>query len=298
MLKERLQLTGVCPERALARFNRQGIAVFQAVKENATTLCFSVRRQDVKKVLSIYPDARYQQNGYAYSVRPLPPRGWLKILRGLRNRIGILVGGLAFVLTLTIGERFLLKIEVDAPAVYQAQVAETLQRNGIKQYLPYQKGKEDLICASLLALDGVSYCSVKKSGSVLYVVLKTNSFSNPQTDVELLAERSGTLLRLVVLRGTAVKEEGTEVKRGERLVEGALYSESGERMPTKAVAYAQLACTYRQRHLVESEQEAFAAAYLQLDLQDGGEVTSCQIQKTENGYDVTIGYVWTQSLGI
>ena len=299
MLKVGLCLTGVCPERALSRMARSGITLFDVQKKDASTLHFFVKKADEKKVFALYPHVGYGQKNYAYATRRLPSKGGLKVIEKLKNRLGILLGAIAFVAVTQAGEGYVWKVDLDAPKVYSAQIKEVLEKYGIKQYARYQKGKEDLICSALLSLDGVSYCSVKKSGAVLYVALKTNSFVVPEKEKDFLAERQGRLQKLVVLRGTPLLKEGEEVTLQTRLVEGALYTAEGKREEVKIIAYAEIACVYAGTYECESEEEAFAKAYLEGALtEQNARVQAREIKRIGNNYQVTISYIWTQSQGM
>ncbi|MBQ9118091.1 MAG: sporulation protein YqfD [Clostridia bacterium] len=298
MLKERLCLTGINPERALSRLAKEGIPVFSAEKTDKTNLCFSVKKGDVAKVFAIYPNAKRKGN-FVYAVRRLPPTGWLKGARKLKNSVGVLVGAVLFVAVTTLADDWVLQINLDAPAVYEAQIQEVLKRHGVRQYALYEKGKEDLISASLLALDGVSYCSVEKRGSVLTVTLKTNSFATETTNEEFVAERTGILTELTVLRGSALCAVGTEIAAGTSLVEGRIYTPEGESQPARIVAYAKLQCEYACKYTDITQEQAFARAYLEACLDSAqAQLTESRIEKDGEDYVVTLSYVWTQRLGI
>ncbi len=292
-------LTGISPERALTRLVRQNIPVYHAKKQAPTSLSFFVKKRDVSKVFVLYPDAKSLRGGGAYTVRALPAQGGLKWLRALTNRLGVLMGGLLFLLVTQGAQKLVLRVKIEAPTVYTAQVNAALQENGVTLFSPYRKGREDLICSRLLSLDGVSYCSIEKRGGVLTVTLKTNAFERLSEEKTFLAERAGTLRRLVVLRGTPLKKEGEQVTVGETLVEDALYTEEGERTKVKAVAYAEIACVYEGRVEAKEEKQAFATAYLEAGLQaEQARIEEIKTEKQGRGYTVRIAYVWRQALRI
>ena len=165
-------------------------------------------------------------------------------------------------------DKTVLKITVDAPAIYLAQVYDTLEENGVRKYTFYDKGKEENVCAKLLSLDGVSYCSVGKKGSVLTVTIKTNTFSTILPKQGFFAEKSGEIVRLVTLSGTPLVAVGGRVEAGQRLVEDGIYAQEGERAFVPIVAYATIACEYVFEYACADEQTAFATAYLEAGLQN------------------------------
>ena len=291
-------MTGISPERALTRLARRGIAVYDSKKVDSTTLHFSIDKKEEERALALYPIAGRGASG-VYTLKRLPERGISRIFSSLKRKVGLLLGGLLFVAVTAWGDTLVLRIAIDAPAVYIAQVQDILQEGGVQRYLPYQKDKEDLICAKLLALEGVSYCAIQKQGAVLTVSLKTNAFFHPDAKRELLAERSGVVKRLVVLQGTANAQVGDSVPVGARLVEGAIYSPEGARQECAVCAYVSLLCEYVAEYVVDDPNEAFAAAYLGAGLDsEQGELQSQRIEKQGEKYVVSLSYLWTQRLRI
>jgi len=297
-MRERIRLTGTCPERALSRLTRQKIAVYDALKTDAKTIEFAVEKRDIKKVFEIYPRAGSGAYG-VYFVERLPARGTLKAVEFFRCNVGVLVGAICFALLLFSGDKLVLKVVVDAPKVYHAQVYDALEEHGVKTYAVYKAGKEDLICARLLALDGVSYCSVKKSGATLTVTLKTNAFFEGVETGELYAQRAGKITKIFALSGTPIVQVGKEVSVGERLVEGRVYNSQGEWRQVPVVAYAQIACAYERAYACETEGEAFAKAYLEAGLEDSrAQLRASKVEKGKEGYVVLLQYEWTQRIRI
>ena len=295
-MRRAFRLTGISPERVLQRLGALRIPVFDCRKIDKTTLQFSVQKKDEERLLALYPLRGRGARG-AYQLQKLPPRGVEKGLSFLQKRMGLVLGGLLFLAVTAWGDTLVLRVEIDAPAVYTARVQAALEEQGVKKYLPYQKSKEDLICASLLALDGVSYCSIKKQGSVLLVTLKTNDFFLPIAGGELYAERAGTLVRLVVLQGAPCAQVGDEIEAGCRLVEGAIYTAEGERMPSPVCAFAEIACTYQGVFACADEEEAFAKAYLAAGLESKqAKLQEKQVEKQGERYAVSLSYTWTQRL--
>ncbi len=297
-MKKTFRLTGISPERALIRFSASSIPVFDCQKIDKTTLQFSIRKRDEKKLLALYPLRGRGRSG-VYQLQKMPPRGGWKTLSFLKERTGLLLGGLLFLAVTAWGDTLVLKVEIDAPAVYTARVQMALEEQGIKQYQPYKKDKEDLICASLLALDGVSYCSIKKQGSVLLVTLKTNDFFLPLAGGDLYAERAGVLTRLVVLQGAPCAQIGEQIEAGRRLVEGAIYTAEGGRIDSPVCAFAQIECTYEGAFVCAGEREAFAEAYLAAGLASAqAKLQSQKVKKQGDTYTVSLSYTWTQRLRI
>ena len=122
----------------------------------------------------------------------------------------------------------------------------------------YKKGSEDLICSKLLSLDGVEFCSVKKSGLRVVVDMRMGDSTHiPYQTGDMKATREGEILSLTAMKGTPQKKVGDRVKSGETLVSGAVETDKGVRV-TEVVARASIACTYECVVETEDKQEAFA----------------------------------------
>ena len=104
----------------------------------------------------------------------------------------------------------------------------------------------------------------------------------------MLCTRSGEIRAITVLRGTALKSVGDSVSAGERLVGGYFQTENGTQKTVEPIARAEIACVYESVVTAQSEEQAFATAYLQLCLGERDEMESKTITKIENGYLVAI----------
>ena len=79
-------------------------------------------------IFALYPHVGYGQKNYAYATRRLPSKGGLKVIEKLKNRLGILLGAIAFVAITQAGEGYVWKVDLDAPKVYSAQIIEVLEK--------------------------------------------------------------------------------------------------------------------------------------------------------------------------
>ena len=69
-------------------------------------------------------------------------------------------------------------------------------------------------------------------------------------------------------------------------------TESGEQVPVTAIARVTIACVYDEFVAAETEEEAFATAYLAID----GEITKKSCEETEGGFRVKISYTVTETI--
>lgn len=290
--KEKLAVEGTMPERALLRLKRAGIAVYDVKKTGKTQIVLQVKKKDVEKVFAIYPNVCYNISEYSpYTVKKLGATGALRVAERLKNRVGLLLGGLAFVALTLFANSFVFGVDVVGASAYKREAMLALEEGGVKLFSPYKGGKEDEICAQILALDDVEFCSVKKQGMRVRVEIRTAKFNRPSfTEGKMQAKHTGEIVALTVLRGTALKKVGEKITAGETLVEEYFQAEEGGQVRVEVIARVQLACTYEEEIAAESEEEAFAQAYLAVGLTEKDELIQKEVEKRENGYFVRLSY--------
>lgn len=298
--RQRLLIEGIMPERALLRLRREKIAVYNVKKTGKTQILLSVKRKDTEKVFAIYPNVCYNGNAYSpYVVKKIDAKGVGRLPEFVKNRSGFLLGALLFIAFTLFADGFVFGVELVGTDVYAREAYAVLEQNGVKPFSRYQTGKEDLICAQLLALDNVEFCSVKKSGFRVRVELRLSSFekAKPQNGA-MQAKHTGELVALTVLRGTALKKIGERVTVGETLVGDWFSIESGEQVRVQIIARARIACVYEAEIFSEDEDGAFATAYLALGLTEQDEIVSREIERAGEVFRVKITYTATESLNL
>lgn len=290
--RRKLCIEGIMPERALLKLKRANIPLYNVKKTSPKTLEFCINAKDAKKVFAIYPKVCYNKSDFsAYSVRDFGGVGLLKPIEKLKKRVGFVIGAVLFALATAYMDNYIFAVDFVGSSVYARETLTTLEEYGIKQSSLYQKGNEDLICAQLLRLKGVEYVSIKKSGMRLKVEMRL--YHLPQTTLQqgdLIASHTGKVLSITALRGTVAKKIGDEIRAGEPLAYSWYLSGTGEQVRVETIARAQIACIYEEEIAVETAEQAFAEAYLHLNLSDGDEVTKRQVEEVENGYLVRIEY--------
>ncbi|MBE7077950.1 MAG: hypothetical protein E7377_04520 [Clostridiales bacterium] len=296
--KVRLQIMGLMPERALLRLRRAHVAVYNVKKIKPDCIVFNVKREDEEKVFAIYPDGRYEGAGYApYTVRKIRSEGLGKYVEFFKRRMGLFVGALLAFALILFSDRYVFSVEFIGTDVYKREALIALEEEGITPFSPYKNGKEDIVCARMLALDGVEFCSVKKSGNRVFVEVRLSPFPTRFTDKGTMrAKHTGKLVSLTVLRGTPLAEIGKEVLAGEELVGNWFSTQEGEQVRVEPIARASIACVYDEEIAAEKEECAFAIAYLEAGIQDTDGVTKKEIIKTDGGYRVRLEYTVVESI--
>ncbi len=300
-LRVRLRIDGIMPERALLRIKRAKIPLYNVKKREKTRLDIEVKRKDLQKVFAIYPNVCYNSSGKVpYTVRKTGGVGLTKAVEFCKNRVGLLLGALLFgILTLS-SEGVVLGVDIVGGSAYEREALRALEESGIKKYAIYPKGREDAVTAKLLALDGVEFCSVKKIGRRVRVEIRLSPFATDTSyKGSMQAKHAGTVVGISVLRGFALKKVGDEVAVGETLVGNWFCLTNGEQVRVEPIARVRIACEYAYLHVGAADEEsAFAAAYLDICVTGKEELTQKSVVKAEEGFEVKISYVVTETVNL
>lgn len=293
--KQPLLIEGMMPERALLRLKRAGIAVYDAKKCEKNQILFYVNRKDSEKVFAIYPNVCYNNSiNSAYSVKKLEAVGIWKYIEWAKRRVGLLLGGLLCMLLVLLSEPLVFGIEFAGTNIYAREAEMALKEVGITPFAPYVKGKEDLVCAKLLTIDDVEFCSVQKIGHRVVVEIRTSPFPTLELKTGVMqAQRGGTIVAITVLRGSPLKKIGDTIQAGEPLVGDWFEGVDGGQVRVEIIARVRIACTWEGNVEATSEEEAFAKAYLELGLQDAT-ITGKEITENNGLYHVAIAYEWVE----
>ena len=293
--QERFALDGNMPERALLRLRREKIPLYRVQKTANNRILFSVRRQDKEKVLTLYP----QTGTHAYRVRHLATEGVGKHLTAAWKRIGLVLGAIVGLILVMLSQNLVLSVDFIGGECYKRDVLQALSEVGVRQFSPYKKGQEDLVCAKLLALDGVEYCALKKTGNRLAVEIRLSPFPTLKTDKgNMQAKREGVLQAMTVLRGTPLKKVGDSVRKGETLVGDYFTTEDGGQVRVEIIARVCIACVWDGEIEAESEEEAFAKAYLALGLTDLDTLQETKIENNGKTYRVQMTYQAIEAINL
>ena len=300
--KMRLQLVGVMPQRALLRLRRAGIPLFFVTKTDEKTLHFCVWKKDVEKVFAIYPKAGYDISEYIseyspYTVTELGAVGFGRIVEKAQKRIGFVLGILLFCAATAYADDYAFGVEFTSSSVYAREAYLAMEECGIALWEKYDDKNADAFCAKMLALKGVEFCSIKKTGLKLYVDVRLTPIQTQYFQKGVMqAKHTGELTALTVLRGSALKKIGDTVQAGETLVGDWYSTEDGGQVRVELIARARIACTYEAEIAANTEEEAFALAYLDAGLQNAEACKKKKIEKTDGGFLVRIDYDAVESM--
>ena len=298
LYRERILLEGMMPERALLKLRRADIPLYHIEKPQKNQIVFHVMKKDVEKVFAIYPKVCYNNPNYrAYQVQSLGAVGVGKYIEGLKRRVGILLGGLLGLSLVLASQPLVFSVDFAGTGVYARESYQALEEAGIRLFAPYNAKEVDSVCAKLLALDGVEYCSVRKIGHRVVVETRLSPF--PKTQLQkgvMYARHTGEIVAMTVLRGSPLKQIGETVQKGEALVGDWFSTESGGQVRVEIIARVCITCTYTLMVEAKDEEEAFAKAYLSVGFTDKEQIKENSVEKIDELYKVSFVYLTVESI--
>lgn len=209
------------------------------------------------------------------------------------RRTGLLVGAFVMFCVLCLSNAFVLDVKVcGSGAYYEESVQGILASFGIAPFRRYQKKDVPDITAKILSLPFVSFCSLKKQGTVLIVEVETSlPAENMAKKGALVCDEDGTVEEIVVLRGSCRLKVGDRVKRGDELILPNDFAMG------KVGVLVEKTFEYLSRY-DDDEKSAQAALLMYID----GDVRECKIKKEKKGenylYTVEVSYVKVFSINL
>lgn len=218
-------------------------------------------------------------------------------------RRAFLVAGLAlFAFSAYFSNSFVFRVEVTGAAHLENAVKGIAYSLGVRENSFYKGVDEAALVSQVLNLPDVTFCTVHKSGSILYIDVREDSQNVAKVDYSpLVSDCSGTLKKLIAVCGTAAVEEGQKVRRGDVLIE-AYTAVNEEIVPGIAVGYAVIECSAQVSYSAAEESEenlesAYASALLYAD---GDVITerSHSVQTTAEGVIYCVNFTYLHTISI
>ena len=280
MRSAQIEIEGIGAARAVEKLVQGGVPVLGAKLQKKGVL-IKVDAKHCKKVFAIL-------RGSCYTVTNKGSVGCKRLADALLARPGLWIGALLLAAALWAGGAAVLRIEVEGSAARNAaRVREVLQEAGIAPFTFYREEEGEAARTALLALPGVVFASVEKSGCVLTVTVEESAEPPaPVRKQSLVAPRAGVVEELTVLRGTAEVCVGEAVSAGQTLV-GGYFVQGEERHETFAIARCALLCPFQGEYAFAAESEtARESALAQALLAAGGEPVAQEISVHAEGEGV------------
>lgn len=165
-------------------------------------------------------------------VRILKKKGLPFLTYPLKNRPGIYVGMLFFVLYISFMGGFIWNITITGNnRLEAAQIIDYLNKNGVKIGARWsQIDKESIEFGVLADFDDVSWISINKFGSTAAIEINEAVAEPDVIDVKsitnVIADRDGVITHITALGGLPVVKAGEAVTKGDLLISGVYESEA------------------------------------------------------------------------
>lgn len=279
------------PQIALKKLSRAGIPVFECKKQGAR-IAFAVPDDFVQKVFAIFQSPCYNISVQRKSLKTR--------LKNFAVRRAFLFAGCAvFAAVCLISDLFVLRVEVTGSGAYLKNAVLGIARAaGLKTWAPYRQNGTQII-SGVLSLPSVTFCSVHKRGSVVYIDVQTEEEGAPPAGfIPLEADRGGILRQLVAVCGTPLVPAGSNVAEGDALI--AAYGNDGA--PCLVSGYAVIECAAGVSYCADREsEENLNAAYSAALIWAGEEQVISRTHTVRNVaegviYEVKFSYLHTISI--
>lgn len=280
-------------EGALRKLKKAQISIYNCEKSGVYFL-FSVKDKDIKKVFAIFEKPCYNICVVSVSVRN-------SLIKKAVSRIGLIAGAAAFIIIAAMSNLFVFKISVTGSGSYLSpEIKRIVYESGIKEFSYYKGFDAPLATGKILALPQVTFCNIKKSGSVLRIDVQVDGeHSQTVLKTPLVADRSGKIVNIVAVCGTAVRANGERVNSGDELI--APYTIAGEeRVECLASGYAELQCSGSAEYTApEQSDENLKQAYASV-LLDADRIISRShtVEPCEGGVKYVIEFTYLHKLSI
>lgn len=290
-------LTKVCiistAEAALSKLKKGGITVYDCKKEGAKFL-FSVSDKDMEKVFAIFAKP-------CYNIEVVKKSAKKRAFDFMKLRAGLFIGAAAFIALAAMSDFYMLRIEVSGSGSYlEPEVRRIVLSEGAGEFKLYSSFNQSRATGRILALPQVTFCNISKKGSVLTVDVQVDTeHSGSSSNSPLIADRAGTVKKLVAICGTEGVKEGDAVEKGDTLI--FPYTLAGESvMEGIAVGYAEIECVGTLQYFSESESEqSLKEAYASLLLEDGEIIDkSYTVKPTSDGVIYVLNYTYLYTISI
>ena len=229
-----LSAKGGCTEQFLNRLYRAGLRVYAPARREDGTLRLTMPIKDFKKI-------RPHAFKTGTRVRILKKKGFFRVIRPVRRRLGLAIGAALFLAVLYYSSGFVWQIEVrGCETVSATEIRADLEPMGL--YVGCSRGLDvnPIENRYLTANEKLAWMSINIRGTTAYVDVKekdlTPEILDSTTPTNILAERDGIITELRDYGGTRRVEVGMAVRAGDVLVSGDWTDQYGVRRLSRSVA--------------------------------------------------------------
>ena len=235
-------VSGRFPERFINITSRKSIRVWNAAR-SGEVITAAMYMSDYRR---IRPLAR----AAGVRLKARQKRGLPTYVFRFRDRVGLVVGGFVFILTVFVMSQFIWSVEITGlETVSESEMRSLLSAHGLyvgafKPGLNYQ----DISRSVMLDNGKVGWMAVNVTGSYASVEIKEEAPAPELPDASqpanVKARRDGTILRIETGEGVCLLKEGSGVAAGQLVVSGVIENKLGGARLVRADASVIAATAY------------------------------------------------------
>ena len=217
-IKNTYLLQGLNLDRFLLTAKNKGITLYDIKKITNKRLIVSVSIKESAKFFAIAKEL-------CYNIKKIKEKGAMLPLLMLWRRVGLVIGAILFCTACYIYNDFIYGFSFSGSGnVLEKEIISYLNSAGIKPYTRFSNINVERLEDQILANNSrLSFVGITKKGNTLCFDL---ALASENTDTlsgnvySLKSQVGGTIERIKVYRGTAVKKVGDKVDVGDLLVDG------------------------------------------------------------------------------
>ncbi len=211
--------------RLYSTLKKEGV-IFPKSYESGSATFFCYARHSAK-IIALLDRLCYNYQVIGYC-------GALPALAGALARVGVTMGAILAITAVAVYPKFVIKIVLDGTLTKDA--VSVLSEYGVVEGAFLPSIDTAAIEDRLLALDGVSFASVVRQGTRVYVTLREEldkEYFLSAKGNTVAAKKDCVISRVIVYDGTAIVKTGDKVKAGQTLIEPYLLVRE-EQIPSRA----------------------------------------------------------------
>ncbi len=232
-VKTTLVLEGLNLKSALKMLVEKGCTVFDIKEHNKKKLSFSVLYIDYPKVVAYLTEK-------CYTVEKINHYGFAGVIDSIKKHWIAVAVLTVFLCVLAFFSTLCFDVVIDADSGVYEKVNQAINNAGVKKGIRLsQINIDEIENAVCVSVPEIKYAFVKISGSRVYVSVLLRDVSDEPVDyskpVDIVAQKNGTITKILILAGTPAVKVGDEVTIGQVLIKGLITYKDGTTEPTTAL---------------------------------------------------------------
>jgi sporulation protein YqfD len=232
-VKTALMIEGLNLKSVLKALAEKGYTLFDIQEHNKKRLSFSVQYMDYPKVVAYLKEK-------CYTVEKINHHGFACVFDRLKKHWLVAAVLAVFICVLAFFSTLCFDVVIEADSTVYEKVCQAVSDAGVKKGIRLSQIHIDEVENALcVCVPEVKYAFVKISGSRVYVSVLLREITDEPIDyskpVDIVAQKSGKITKILVLAGTPAVKVGEDVIKGQVLIKGLITYKDGTTEPTTAL---------------------------------------------------------------